>query len=111
MAGFFDDESAKVEYQRSYLCNTSTTYNFTNVTRQGVNVSIIVANFQVQAFNFREPNITLFGDRMYPHYSNLAFVGELVRDSGTFQEIQIALTLLVALISAISPLSLPATCW
>ena len=53
MTGFFDEVSSKVEYQRSYRCNANSTYQFSNLTIQGMHVFISVKNFQVQVFEFK----------------------------------------------------------
>lgn len=53
MTGFFDEVSSKVEYQRSYRCNANSTYQFSNLTNQGMHVFISVKNFQVQVFEFK----------------------------------------------------------
>ena len=57
MAGFFDEVSSNVEYQRSYQCNASSSYTFNNITNQGLKVTIDITYFQVQAFQFKDNKI------------------------------------------------------
>ena len=67
MAGFFDDVSSKVEYQRSYQCSASSSYTFNNINNQGLKVTIDITNFQVQAFEFKDNKIK-FGNGEFFFY-------------------------------------------
>lgn len=52
------DNFPKLDYRRSFKCNSNTEVNLVPVDGKGSNVSMILSNFRVQAFNFSGDDYT-----------------------------------------------------
>ncbi len=48
----FDNSNSNIEFTRSYKCNSTTTLEF-NSTDTPIKAELVISEFQVQAFQFR----------------------------------------------------------